>query len=61
VREVIYRRSTALATRGLELVASHLGHRAGVVGAATTVLDELLSAEAVDAALAVGTTHLAPT
>ena len=51
VREVIYRRSTALATRGLELVASRLGERAGVIGATTTVLDEILSAEVIDASL----------
>jgi predicted NBD/HSP70 family sugar kinase len=49
VREVIYRRSTALATRGLELVASRLGDRAGVVGAVTTVLDHILATEAIDA------------
>lgn len=52
IREVIYQRSTALATRGLELVASHLGDRGGIVGATTTVLDEILSADAVDHTLA---------
>lgn len=52
VREVIYRRSTALATRGLELVASRLGDRAGVMGSVTSVLDHILSPEAVDATVA---------
>ena len=52
VREVIYQRSTALATRGLELVASHLGDRCGIVGATTTVLDEILSADAIDRTIA---------
>jgi predicted NBD/HSP70 family sugar kinase len=51
IREVIYQRSTALATRELELVASQLGDRAGVIGATTTVLDEVLSPSAVDAAV----------
>jgi predicted NBD/HSP70 family sugar kinase len=51
MREVIYQRSTALATRGLELVASHLGDRCGIVGATTTVLDEILSADVIDRAI----------
>ena len=55
VREVVYRRSTALATRDLELVVSRLGDRAGVVGAVTMVLDHLLAADAVDAAIAART------
>lgn len=54
IREVVYQRSTALATRGLELVVSRLGERAGVVGAVATVLDDILSPESIDAALAVG-------
>ncbi len=52
LREVIYQRSTALATRDLELVVSQLGDRAGVVGATTTVLDHILAPDAVDAAIA---------
>jgi len=51
VREVIYQRSTALATQGLELITSHLGDRAGVIGASTTVLDEILSSDAIDTSL----------
>lgn len=54
IREVVYQRSTALATRELELVVCRLGERAGVVGAVTTVLDDILSPQAIDGALAVG-------
>jgi predicted NBD/HSP70 family sugar kinase len=61
VREVIYRRSTALATRGLELVASRLGDRAGVVGAITTVLDHILATEAIDAVVATSSSTASPT
>jgi predicted NBD/HSP70 family sugar kinase len=52
VREVVYRRSTALATRHLQIVRSRLGVHAGVVGCAVTVLQHILSPEAVDARLA---------
>jgi predicted NBD/HSP70 family sugar kinase len=54
VREIVYQRSLPLATRSLEIVRSQLQDRAGVIGAATTVLDQVLSPEAVDEALAVG-------
>jgi predicted NBD/HSP70 family sugar kinase len=54
VREIVYQRSLPLATRSLEIVRSRLQDRAGVIGAATTVLDQVLSPEAVDEALAVG-------
>ena len=43
VRQVIYARSTALATRDLQVQLSRLGNRAGVIGAASMVLDELFS------------------
>ena len=43
IRQVIYARSTALATRELLVQMSRLGHRAGVMGAASMVLDELFS------------------
>jgi predicted NBD/HSP70 family sugar kinase len=49
VREVVYRRSTALATHHLELVRAQLGERAGVVGCVHTVLERVLSVGAVDA------------
>lgn len=51
IREVVYRSSLPLATRNLEIVTSRLKERAGVVGAATMVVDYLLSAEVVDARL----------
>lgn len=52
VREVVYRRSTALATRQLRIEPSRLGDAAGLLGCATLVLDHILAPEAVDAALA---------
>ncbi|KAF0965295.1 ROK family transcriptional regulator [Rhodococcus sp. T7] len=55
VREVVYRRSTVLATRHLRIVHGRLGADAGIVGATELVLSEVLSAKAVDAALAAGT------
>ena len=45
VREMIYARSAPLATRDLVVQLSRLGHRAGVTGAASMVLDQLFSAE----------------
>lgn len=48
VREVVYRRSTALATRHLELARSRLDDRAGVIGCAVTVIEQILSPEAID-------------
>ncbi|MEO8229140.1 MAG: ROK family protein [Chloroflexota bacterium] len=45
IREVVYARSLPLATRDLRIERSALGDRAGVLGAAAIVLDELLSAE----------------
>jgi glucokinase-like ROK family protein len=44
IRQVIYARSTALATRDLLVQLSRLGNRAGVIGGASMVLDELFSA-----------------
>lgn len=52
VREVVYRRSTALATRNLEVVPSRLDDRAGVIGCAVMVIEQILSRDAIDAALA---------
>lgn len=43
VRESIYRRSTPLATSDLVIKRSPLGERAGVMGAAILVLDEIFS------------------
>ena len=49
VREVTFRRSLPLATGELRTVASQLGDRAGVIGAAIMVLEHVLSADAIDA------------
>ncbi len=49
IREVVYQRSNALATRQLQIVASALGGRASVLGSAVMVLDEVLSPSSVDA------------
>lgn len=50
VRETVYQRSTALSTRHLRIVPSTFGERTGVVGCAAMVLEQVLSADAVDAA-----------
>jgi len=52
VRERLYQRTQPLATRDLQIRTSTLGDRAGVIGAAHLVLDEVLSAESVDRRLA---------
>ena len=44
--------TAATAAGGLRVVASGLGDRAGIVGAARLALEEVLSADAVDRALA---------
>ena len=51
VRERIFSRSLPLATRDLRIVVSQLGDRAGVTGAATMAIDEILSPAAVDRTL----------
>ena len=51
IREVVYRRSTALATSRLQLIPSILGDRAGVTGAAAMVIDHVLSPPRVDRTL----------
>lgn len=43
LREAVYRRSLPLATRELRITRSSLGHRAGLLGAAHMVTDELFS------------------
>jgi predicted NBD/HSP70 family sugar kinase len=52
VREVVYGRSTALATNHLRIERSTLGDRAGVVGAAAMVIEAILSPAAIDQLLA---------
>jgi predicted NBD/HSP70 family sugar kinase len=51
VREAIYGRSLALATRDLEIVHSAGGRRAGTIGAAVMAIDHVLEPAAVDADL----------
>jgi predicted NBD/HSP70 family sugar kinase len=51
VREGIFSRSLALATRDLRIVPCRLGDRAGITGAAMMAIDEVLSPQAVDRAL----------
>jgi predicted NBD/HSP70 family sugar kinase len=54
VREVVYRRSTALATRSIRIARSTLDDRAGVIGAAVMVIEAVLAPDAVDQAIAAG-------
>ena len=54
IREVVYQRSTPLATRHLQMTRSALHDRAGVVGAALMAIDRVLSPEAIDASVAAG-------
>ncbi|MDY6999476.1 MAG: ROK family transcriptional regulator [Actinomycetota bacterium] len=49
LRETLYGNATALATRVLQIAPAELGDRAGMVGSAMTVLDEVLGAPAIDA------------
>jgi predicted NBD/HSP70 family sugar kinase len=52
VREVVYQRSPPLATQHLKIVQSALGDRAGIRGAAAMVIENVLSPDAVNQALA---------
>lgn len=52
VREAVYSRASALATRELSFLPSTFGDRAGLVGCAALALDAVLSPAAVDARLA---------
>ncbi|MGH3431564.1 MAG: hypothetical protein ACRDQB_01875, partial [Thermocrispum sp.] len=45
IRQAVYRRSLPLATRDLRIARSPLSDRAGVMGAAFMVIDELFSRE----------------
>jgi glucokinase-like ROK family protein len=61
IRETVYRRSLPLATRDLLIQRSSLGALAGVIGAASMVVDELFSRESIGSWLEAGTpTELAP-
>lgn len=48
VREVVYQRSTPLATRHLEIVRSSLQDRAGVVGGAVLAIEHILAPDSLD-------------
>jgi predicted NBD/HSP70 family sugar kinase len=52
VREVVYGRSLPLATGNLQIVAARTGDHAGVIGAATMVIQHVLSAEQVEVQIA---------
>ena len=49
IREVVYRRALPLATQHLQIVASHTGDRAGILGASAMAIDRVLGASAIDA------------
>lgn len=42
IREVVYRRSTALSTSRLQIMPSTLGDRAGIIGAAALIIEHVL-------------------
>jgi predicted NBD/HSP70 family sugar kinase len=48
VREVVYQRSTALATQSLRIEESQLGQDAGIEGCIVLALEELLSTDVID-------------
>lgn len=52
VREAVYARSSALATRELQFLPATYGDRAGLVGCAALALEHVLSPAAIDARLA---------
>lgn len=49
LREVVYQRSTTLATRNLRIEPSRLGEQAGLRGCAAMALDRILAPETLDA------------
>jgi predicted NBD/HSP70 family sugar kinase len=52
LREALYGNATALATRVLQVVPSTHGERSALQGSAALILDRILSADAIDAAIA---------
>lgn len=54
VRETVYARASALATRDLQVLPATFGDRAGLVGCAAMALEAVLSPDAVDARLLEG-------
>ncbi|RDH79878.1 ROK family protein [Mycolicibacterium moriokaense] len=55
LREALYGNATALATRVLQVVPETHGDRSALVGSAALILDRILSADAIDARLAIST------
>ncbi len=49
IRETVYAKSLPLATQDLRIVASVAGPRAGIIGASSSVCDQVLSSSAVEA------------
>jgi hypothetical protein len=49
IREIVYQRSLPLATRNLQIVRSQLDPRAGLVGLAVLLSDEIFSLERIGA------------
>lgn len=54
LREALYGNATALATRTLQVVPATHGERSSVIGSAALILDTILDADAIDAALQSG-------
>ena len=54
VREVVYQRSTALATNDLVIASAAAGDRAGVIGAAAMVIEHILEPASIDAVVSTG-------
>jgi predicted NBD/HSP70 family sugar kinase len=54
IRETVYRRSLPLATRNLQLVATQLGNRSGLVGLALLLADGIFAPDRVDSLIARG-------
>jgi predicted NBD/HSP70 family sugar kinase len=53
IREVVYRRSTALSTRQLSIRPSELGDRAGITGAAAMAIEHVMAPAVVNSTIAV--------
>lgn len=51
IREVVYRRSLPLATQQLRIATTEVGSRAGIYGASVMAAEQVLSVNAIDAAI----------
>lgn len=51
IREIVYRRSTALSTSRLQIISSTLGDRAGIIGAAALIIEHVLHPSNVEVSL----------